>query len=780
MAFAVLAIAIALLVEDRFQPGTLWRNFTQFGVWYLLIFRFVGFVIFKTYLIIIRYVGRQDIKNFAFATLLSSGSFAICIYFLPNVLDTSNVSAVLLMDFLLLCFLGMGFRVFLRILYNRMRVYQSGRGRINTIIFGAGEMGATMERVLSQNLTHNYKVVAFFDDNPKVHGKQLNGIPIINPKKIFHKVVEKYKVQMGIIAIADLPESRRIAFINACLENDMQVLKVPPTEEWLSGQLNVGQLERIKFEDLLSRDPISLDEENISEYLRGKRILVTGCAGSIGSGIVRQVLEYQPETLIGLDNAESPIVELERELQRKGQEGFLPVVGDVRHLHKLHQVFEQYKPQVVFHAAAYKHVPIMEAFPEEALIANVLGTKQVADMARKYGAMKFVMVSTDKAVNPANIMGATKRIAEMYVQSLQYQEETNTQYITTRFGNVLGSNGSVIPVFRRQIENREPVTVTHRDITRYFMTIPEACQLVLEAGCIGEGGEIFVFDMGKPVKIDDLARKMIQLSGLKLGQDIEIIYTGLRPGEKLYEELLDEKENLIATHHPKILKASVRKMSYDEANQRITALVKLAQNGSSIDDLRASIQEMVPEYCPSETAPPPSSQNPIRRQKTLTSKPAPKKTVAPPDMEIQKSKPGITKVFLKTLGQVLPSDLAARRFPVSIKGVIRQGDKVLLLQTEDGYWDLPGGKLQSGESPEECLHRELQEETGLDIDVGDLIGSFNMRIKKMLHVLVLVYDCQVDNGGIVQLSGEHFDGRWFEKEELAALKLRTEYRELLM
>lgn len=784
MVFAVLAIAIALLVEDRFHLEILIRNINRMGVWYLLIFRFGGFVVFKTYLIIIRYVGRQDIKNFAFATILSSGLFALLILGLPNLLNSSNVAAVLLMDFLLLCFFGMGFRVFLRMLYNRLRVHQSGRGRINTIIFGAGEMGATLERVLSQNLTHNYKVVAFFDDNPKVHGKRLNGIQIWNPKKSFTQVIDKYKVQVGILAINNLSEHRRISFINACLKKGMQVLKVPPTEQWLSGQLNVGQLARIKFEDLLSRDPIQLSIENISRYLQNKSILITGCAGSIGSEIVRQVMAFEPKLVIGLDNAESPIVDLERELKRDGQEGFLPIVGDVRHLHKLQQVFEKYRPEVVFHAAAYKHVPIMEAYPEEALLSNVLGTKQVADMAREFKAKKFVMVSTDKAVNPANIMGASKRIAEMYVQSLQFQNNSSTQFITTRFGNVLGSNGSVIPIFRKQIEKRIPVTVTHPDITRYFMTIPEACQLVLEAGCMGDGGEIFVFDMGKPVKIDDLAKKMIQLSGLKLGEDIQIAYTGLRPGEKLYEELLDEKENLRNTHHPKILRASVRRMAYEEANIRIGRLVELAQNGSTEEALRTAIREMVPEYKPSgakvkitnvassNTYKPSieslNSDEKIKNQRNTISSPQPEK--------------GMKKSLLKTIGKWVPSDVTARRFPVSVKGLICHKNKVLLLKTEDGFWDLPGGKLKAEEEPEICLLREVKEETGKTIEVGQVLDSFNIHLKKIVkvHVIVIVYKCSlISEDTLIEVSQEHFDGQWFEREELNQLKIRPEYKPLL-
>jgi FlaA1/EpsC-like NDP-sugar epimerase len=368
-------------------------------------------------------------------------------------------------------------------------------------------------------------------------------------------------------------------------------------ENWINNSLNIGQLTNINFEDLLNRPPIKLDQEGIRSSIKGKVVLVTGCAGSIGSEIVRQLLSYKPGVLLGLDQAETPLADITLELKKEVASGqFLPIIGDVREEALLVSVFERYRPDYVFHAAAYKHVPIMEQHPLEAVHTNIKGTMNVASLASNYGVEKFVMISTDKAVNPSNVMGASKRIAEIYVQALNYLSDHNTQFITTRFGNVLGSNGSVIPIFKRQIEQRLPLTVTHPDITRFFMTIPEACQLVLEAGAMGKGGEIFVFDMGKPVKILDLANQMIKLSGLIPGQDIEIKFSGLRPGEKLYEELLDNQEDLIETHHEKIKKASVRINDYALVKELIDQLVSMANDKSDPMDLVALMKYIVPEF----------------------------------------------------------------------------------------------------------------------------------------------------------------------------------------
>ena len=372
--------------------------------------------------------------------------------------------------------------------------------------------------------------------------------------------------------------------------------RTPNIKDWIGGNLSQKQLRKVKIEDLLNRRPISLENTQVENFLKGKRVLVTGAAGSIGSEICRQVLSYGPENLIMVDNGETPMYEVLNELARGGVDmsKIQSYMCDVTREYRVNEIFRKEKPEVVFHAAAYKHVPLMEENPKEAVRVNVMGTKIVAEAAIAVGAEKFVMVSTDKAVNPSNVMGATKRTAEILVQSLRGKGKT--EFVITRFGNVLGSNGSVIPVFRKQIENRENITVTHRDIVRYFMTIPEAVQLVLEAGTMGNGGEIFVFDMGEPVRIYDLAVKMVKLSGLELGRDIEIVFSGLRPGEKLYEELLNDAESTLPTHHPKIMKAKVREYDGVLVSALVERMSGAALNGSTDMDLVRLLKELVPEY----------------------------------------------------------------------------------------------------------------------------------------------------------------------------------------
>lgn len=774
--FAFAAFSLALFIESHFE-WEIWKHYMwDFGPWVLLAFRLMGYILLRTYLIIIRFVGRQDIKNFTFAVTGSSLGFLGVLYFNQTWLPPSQLVSIVVLDYLLLMFAGLSFRTILRILYQQLRK-RNQKSKLNTIIFGAGEMGGTLERVLTQNMNHPYNVVAFFDDNPKVHNKYLNGIKIFNPGKIFDPILRKYDVKVAIIAINQLPEERRIAFINRCLEHGIKVLKVPPTEDWLENKMNVGQLQDIRFEDLLSRPAIQLNKEGIAKELKGKTILVTGAAGSIGSEIVRQIIPFEPHQILGLDVAETPIVELDREMNRKGATCFQPLVADVRDLKKMTALFELYHPDVVFHAAAYKHVPIMESFPEEAIKVNVCGTMQLASLSAKYGVDKFVMVSTDKAVNPTNIMGATKRVAEVFVQALHAKGDHHTQFITTRFGNVLGSNGSVIPIFKRQIAKKESLTVTHPDIERYFMTIPEACQLVLEAGTIGQGGEIFVFDMGQPVKIADLAKKLIQLSGLKLGEDIDIQYTGLRPGEKLFEELLDDRESLMETHHPKILKAKVRTVAFEEAKAMIEDLMKKAYTHQPVEVLREAIRTLVPEYRISASNGAPSNSPPER-----FIQPSPEMKQETSDEIARRSdmKDWFKKTFLRTVGQVVPSDLFSKRFPVSVKGLIIQKGKTLLVKNERGEWDLPGGKLKAGDDPKSGLVREVKEETGLEIQVGELKDVRKLRILDQTDVLVVVYHCRLlDQPSEIILSGENFDGKWMDAQEMRTSGYYSEYLNLV-
>jgi FlaA1/EpsC-like NDP-sugar epimerase len=465
--------------------------------------------------------------------------------------------------------------------------------RKNIIIFGAGEFGLITKRALDRDTETGYNTVAFIDDNKDGHRQRLERVSIYKPEQI-EDIVERHRVSTLIFAKQDIPVKIKNKITDFCLNNDIKVQNIPKVNNWINGELSSKQIKSIKIEDLLQREPIKLSEESIRNEVLGRTILITGAAGSIGSEIVKQLTSYKPKTLILYDQAESPLYDLELILKEElHYHDAKIIIGDVRNKNRLEYIFNRYKPCLVYHAAAYKHVPMMENNPIEAITTNILGTKNLADLSKKFNVKKFVFVSTDKAVNPTNVMGASKRIAEIYIQSLNQQAET--QYVTTRFGNVLGSNGSVIPRFRKQIENGGPVTITHPEITRFFMTIPEACQLVLEAGASANGGEIFVFDMGESVKIVDLAKKMIKLFGLKLGTDIQIQYTGLRPGEKLYEELLNIAENTIPTHHQKILKAKVREYKLEEVESKMQ---ELAETLPSFDNYKlvAKMKEIVPEF----------------------------------------------------------------------------------------------------------------------------------------------------------------------------------------
>jgi FlaA1/EpsC-like NDP-sugar epimerase len=384
--------------------------------------------------------------------------------------------------------------------------------------------------------------------------------------------------------------------VESSLQHKIRVLNVPPVKSWINGELSFKQIRKVNIEDLLGREPIQLNLDQIKQELQGKTILVTGAAGSIGSELVRQILPFQPALLVMVDIAESPLYELELEIKdnpETAHQRFETVIGDIRNVDRMRNVFTTFRPEIIFHAAAYKHVPVMELNPSESILNNVMGTKIIADLALEFNTRKFVMISTDKAVNPTNIMGATKRIAEIYTQSMNSLGKT--RFITTRFGNVLGSNGSVIPRFKKQIESGQPITVTDPNITRFFMTISEASQLVLEAATMGKGGEIFIFDMGKPVRIDDLARKMIQLSGLELGKDIQINYTGIRPGEKLYEELLANEENTLPTHHRKIMIAKVKEYDFPTVSADIQELIGLF-NSQNNEAIVRKMKAIVPEF----------------------------------------------------------------------------------------------------------------------------------------------------------------------------------------
>ena len=559
----------------------------------------INVFIFGSYQGLVRYSGFGDIKKIGYVCvgtfIMAFMSKSILVKYIPlNLIHKWFLSHTEVCFVSMLVFASMTMsRLIIRRIYNENISHK--QVFLNTIIYGAGDAGIITKNVIEQDTSCHYNILAFIDSSNNKIGKTINGIPVYDTKKVLNKeFLSKNNVKVIILAIPSLSNEQRKDIINNMVDLGVNIKSVPHLNKWIDNSLKANQIEDIKIEDLLGREPITLGKENITVGLHGKVIMVTGAAGSIGSETCRQVLHYKPQRLILLDQAESPLYDIQFELRNNEPYRSMNIpmdfiIGNVKDNIKMREVFSKYKPNIVYHAAAYKHVPLMEEFPYEAVFVNVLGTKNIADLAMEFNVEKFVMISTDKAVNPTNVMGATKRIAEIYTQS---RKSDNTTFVTTRFGNVLGSNGSVIPLFKKQLANGGPLTVTDRNIIRYFMTIPEACSLVLEAGVMGEKEDIFVFDMGEPVKIYDLAKKMIKLSG-KDGIEIEI--TGLRPGEKLYEELLSTKENTIPTEHAKIMRAKVHRYTEEEVNESINKLIELIQTS---DDFKivAQMKKIVPEF----------------------------------------------------------------------------------------------------------------------------------------------------------------------------------------
>lgn len=595
MVIVVLAYVVAILMLYFRDISA--STFDWSRIWLVPVIYFLAFLISKTYDGMLRYSGFNDIQKIFYAC---TGALSFLIIsklvirqFSPQLAtDLYPRYVTLIYHYLITMVVMIIMRFSIRRLYNE--VYKNMADKMNTIIYGAGDGGTMLMRTLSQDTNSKFRIKAFVDDNPKRVGTQINTIKIYSPKvAMTPEFIEKFDIDVMIVAIPSLSQERNKEIIEQGLALNLIVKSIPAFDKWVDGKLSTSQIQDIKIEDLLGRKPIILGKSNVIREINEKVVLVTGAAGSIGSEICRQVMHYNPTKLVMLDQAESPLYDFQFEMNNtpdftnmKDRMAF--VITNVKDPVRMREVFEMYHPQVVFHAAAYKHVPFMEENAYEAVFVNVFGTKLVADLAIEYGVEKFVMISTDKAVNPTNVMGATKRIAEIYTQSRQGQ----TKFITTRFGNVLGSNGSVVPLFRKQIDQGGPITVTDRRITRYFMTIPEACSLVLEAGSIGEGGDIFVFDMGEKVKIWDLAEKMRKLAHRP---EIEIIETGLRPGEKLYEEVLANEENTIKTENEKIMHAIVRKYEAAEVDHMIEQLhVEL----ETCDPMKivAQMKVIVPEF----------------------------------------------------------------------------------------------------------------------------------------------------------------------------------------
>jgi len=571
----------------------------------ILLVKGISIGYFRLHASIIRHTSVQDgLKIFYTSLIASLILFVIDSFYNYFPSGSSHIFpiSIILIDFILCTFFLAAFRFFVKLMYMRINMSNNKKTTLFAI-YGAGEAAVITKRKLEQESSQGNKVVVFFDDNPNMVRKSLEGITIFNGGDEFENIVSKFRIENLIIAIPSISKNRKQDIIEKCLGLNINVRTVPPVEKWINGELSFKQIKNVKIEDLIERDVIELDKNAIGEHLDNMTILVTGAGGSIGSEIVRQILRFKPKKLICLDKSEIKLYELDSFLVENHQKEYNTmlslVLGDITNIARMEYLFKTTKPDFVYHAAAYKHVPLVEDNPGEAVYTNVNGTKILADLSVKYQVKRFVFVSTDKAVNPTNVMGASKRIAEMYVQALNMDETINkgskTRFITTRFGNVLGSSGSVIPRFRAQIESGGPITVTHPDVTRFFMTIPEACQLVLEAGNMGKGGEIYLFDMGKSVKIIDLAKKMVKLSDLTLGQDIQIVFSGLRPGEKIYEELLNDSENTLPTHHPKIMIGKVRHGNYPEVNRLVVELIRLYDCQNKME-LVHKMKDIVPEF----------------------------------------------------------------------------------------------------------------------------------------------------------------------------------------
>ncbi len=593
MVICFFAIIIAYLVRFNFNIPEVEIKGFPFVFSVILGVRLISFLITGTYKGIVKHTSSKDSQHIFVTLTIGSLVFVVVnLIFYYGINKSFPIPfSIIIIDYMATLFLMITLRVLFKSIYTE--IMNPYREKSNVIIFGAGESGIITKRTLDKDAGLKYKVLAFIDEDAKKEGKILEGVKILGLNKL-EDLLSKEDVAHLIISVQQLSSARKKMLIDICLKYDTKILNVPPVSNWINGELSFKQIKKIQIEELLEREPIKLSEDNIKQQLSDKVILVTGAAGSIGSEMVRQIVHFSPKKIILLDQAESPLYDMELELSdNPNSVPYEIVIGDIKNKERMENLFKTFQPNYVFHAAAYKHVPMMENNPSESIFTNVLGTKVIADLAVQYNIERFVMVSTDKAVNPTNVMGASKRIAEIYIQSLS--TTSNTKFITTRFGNVLGSNGSVIPRFRKQIESGGPITITHPDITRFFMTIPEACQLVLEAGTSGEGGEIYIFDMGESVKILDLAKKMIKLSGLTLDKDIKITYTGLRPGEKLYEELLANEENTIATHHNQIMIAKVKKYDFQEVDTKINQLIS-SFNSQNNFQIVTQMKVLVPEF----------------------------------------------------------------------------------------------------------------------------------------------------------------------------------------
>jgi len=586
----VFAYSVRFNVSFDFNIEDLW---TQVPI--VITVSLISFLLVGSYKGIIRHTGNKDAFNvFIGTTIIAIGLIFIVVINRVFAINESFTipKSIIVIHYLVSTFVliisRFVFKVFFEIISSELSAIT------NVLIYGAGDSGIITYGALNRGSEIRYEVVGFIDDDKSKINKKIDRVRVYGIDKITPDFIENNDVDEVIISIQKVKPQRLLQITDSFLHLDVEVKIVPPLTKWIGGDLQVNQIKQVKIEDLLDRKPILINNPIVVRDVINKTILVTGAAGSIGSEITRQLTQYSYKHLLLIDQAESPLYDLQQELIQNGVQNFTAIVADVRDVQRMEAIFKEFQPQKVFHAAAYKHVPLMEGSPYEAVKINIQGTKNIADLSIKFNVERFVMISTDKAVNPTNVMGATKRVAEMYVSCLS-KADSKTKFTITRFGNVLGSNGSVIPLFKNQIEKGGPLTVTHKDITRYFMTIPEACSLVLEAGTMGNGGEIYIFDMGESVKIFDVAKKMISLSGLKYPEDIDIKITGLRPGEKLYEELLARGENTTKTYHNKILIAKAQSVDTCLVKEKIEELC--IENSQLNNQVTVSLLKIiVPEY----------------------------------------------------------------------------------------------------------------------------------------------------------------------------------------
>jgi len=607
-------VCFCLLLSRMLKLNFNWAHVDtglRFMMGVVLLLNAVLFYIFKSYAGIVRYTNIEDAQR-----LVMVNAIAAFLYLALNifVLKSGNYFTlqIVTINFLITTFVIISYRLAVRYCFNFYKSLSQGLKvhKKKVVVYDTSADGLHIQKVMNSLPNGDMQVVAFLDDSFNTSGKLVEGIPIYSTSESSIIKLRNEGVELLVLANKQMEKGKLNDLVDICLAHGIRIQQVPTMRDWLNGKLDTQQLQDINIEDLLEREVIKIHNEAIYTELRGKKILVTGAAGSIGSELVRQLIQYRPSVIIMCDKAETPMHEFNLEIQEKYKHANVKAyLGDICDRQRMEHLFEVYNPQIVFHAAAYKHVPMMEDNPSIAVLNNVMGTRMLAELAVANDVEKFVMVSTDKAVNPTNIMGASKRIAEIFTQSyyrhltqdLDKREHSITKFVTTRFGNVLGSNGSVIPRFKKQIEKGGPITVTHPDITRYFMTIPEACLLVIEAGVMGQGGEIFIFDMGKAVKIVDLARKVIKLAGKEPDVDIQIVYTGLRPGEKLYEELLNITESTLPTYHEKILIADVRQYDFDVVERKINKLITSAQKHYTLETVYL-MKELVPEFVSNNTA----------------------------------------------------------------------------------------------------------------------------------------------------------------------------------